>query len=112
MLFDNDWHYRNVGDKLGLKTGYTFNTSLIKNPQEMIKQFHARGVRVGLCINPTDGFYTHEANYKEAIKALGITQPTVVAFDPLNPMLLDVLFKYFLHPLEGLGVDFFGMIIV
>ena len=28
-------------------------------------------------------------------------------FDPLNPKLLDVLFKVFLHPLEAQGVDFF-----
>ena len=62
MLFDNDWHFRDVGSYAGLRTGYTFNRNLIRNPKEMIKQFHMRGVRVGLCINPTEGFYPHESN--------------------------------------------------
>lgn len=107
MLFDNDWHFRDVGSYTGLKTGYTFNRNLIRNPKEMIKQFHMRGIRVGLCINPTDGFYPHESNYQQVMQLMGLAQPALVKFDPLNPQLLDVLFKAFLHPLESLGVDFF-----
>ena len=33
MLFDHDWHYRNVGDYSGLKVGYTFNTNLFVIPR-------------------------------------------------------------------------------
>ena len=66
MLFDHDWHYRNVGDYTSLKVGYTFNSNLFRNPKAMIDKFHARGIRVGLCINPEGGFYPHEQYYKQA----------------------------------------------
>ena len=36
-----------------------------------------------------------------------INQSKIVMFDPLNPKLLDVMFKLLLHPLEAKGVDFF-----
>ena len=107
MLYDHDWHLRDVGENVGLKTGFTFNPELFPNPQETIQEFHKRGIRVGLCINPTNGIYPHEQYYKQASEYLQIKTPTVIDFDPLNPKLLDVLFKMFLHPLEALGVDFF-----
>ena len=107
MLFDHDWHIRNASNVKDLKTGFTFNTDLIKDPKIMINEFHKRGIRVGLCVNPTNGIYPHEEHYKEASEYLKITTPSVIQFDPLNPKLLDVLFKMFLHPLESLGIDFF-----
>ena len=107
MLFDNDWHIRNAGEYTNLKSGYTFNKELIKNPQEMIKAFHQKGIRVGLVINPTEGIYPHEENYPKAANYLKLKTPTIIQIDPLNPALLDILFKIFLHPLEEMGVDFF-----
>lgn len=107
MLFDHDWHIREYGDQKGIKSGFTFNANLFKDPKSMINDFHRRGIRVGLCVNPTNGIYPFEQYYKQASEYLNIKNPTVVQFDPLNPKLLDVLFKMFLHPLESLGVDFF-----
>ncbi len=107
MLFDHDWHIRNIGDYQGLKTGFTFNPELFPNPSETIQEFHKRGIRVGLCINPTNGIYPHEQYYPQAMQSLGIETPTILDFDPLNPKMLDVLLKMFLHPLENYGVDFF-----
>lgn len=107
MLFDHDWHYRNVGDYLGLKTGYTFNSNLFRDPKVMVDKFHQRGIHVGLCIDPTEGFYPHEQYYKQASEFLGVSDNKIILFDPLNPKILDVWFKAFLHPLENYGVDFF-----
>lgn len=107
MLFDHDWHIRKGENVDGLKTGYTFNKELFKDPKAMIEEFHKRGIKVGLCINPTNGIYPHEEHYQEAFQALNMEKPAIIQFDPLNPKLLDVLFKFFLHPLEGMGVDFF-----
>ncbi len=107
MLFDNDWHYRNVGNNTNLKSGFTFNGELFKDPKSMIDLFHVRGIRVGLCINPTEGIYPHEAFYKQASSYLNITDSSIIKFDPLNPKLLDIVLKMFLHPLELYGVDFF-----
>ena len=53
------------------------------------------------------GFFPHDAYYKPASEYLEIINSKVILFDPLNPKLLDVLFKVFLHPLEAMGVDFF-----
>ena len=107
MLFDHDWHYRNVGNFRDLKTGFSFNKQLFNDPQDMIQEFHRRGIRVGLCVNPTNGIYPHEVYYKQVSEALGLREPKIVLFDPLNPKLLDVMFKLLLHPLESMGVDFF-----
>ena len=107
MIYDHDWHIRDVGNYKKLKTGYTFNPELFPNPQNTIQDFHKRGIRVGLVVNPTNGFYPHEQYFPQLMEAMAMEQPAVVEFDPLNPKLLDVLFKYFLHPLEALGVDFF-----
>ena len=107
MLFDHDWHYRNIDGHKGLKTGFTFNKDLFIEPNKMIEDLHKRGIRVGLCVNPTNGIYPHEMFYQQASAALGITDSKVILFDPLNPKLLDVMFKMFLHPLEAQGVDFF-----
>ena len=107
MLFDHDWHLRNVGNYKGLKTGYTFNTDFFKDPKQMINEFHRRGIRVGLVVNPTGGIYPHEAYYNQASEYLQISDGSVINFDPLNPKHIDVMFKMFLHPLESIGIDFF-----
>ena len=107
MLFDHDWHIRNTPNYKYLKTGFTFNNNLIKDPKKMINEFHKRGIRVGLVVDPMLGFYPHEAFYKQASEALKIADNSIIAFDPLNPQLLDLYFKIFLHPLEATGVDFF-----
>ena len=107
MLFDHDWHIRNVDNYKDLKSGFTFNRELFKEPEKVIKEIHDKGIRVGLCVNPTNGIYPHEEYYKQVCQALGITESKVILFDPLNPKLLDVLFKLLLHPLEAKGIDFF-----
>lgn len=107
MLFDHDWHIRNVENNTNLKTGFTFNPELFKDPKSLIEEFHKRGIRVGLCVNPTNGIYPHEQYYPQAMEYLKLEAPTVIEFDPFNPKIVDVLFKMFLHPLEALGVDFF-----
>lgn len=107
MLFDNDWHYRDIGEYKALKTGFTFNDKLFKDPKALVHKFHSRGIRVGLCVNPSDGFYPHEAFYKQASEYLGISESKIILFDPLNPKLMDIYLKVFLHPLEAYGIDFF-----
>ncbi len=107
ILLDKDWHYRNIGEMKELKTGFTFNKDLFPNPQDTIYKLHEKNIRLGLRVDPTGGFYPHEQFYQQACQYLGIENSKIILFDPLNPKLMDVYFKLFLHPLEGLGVDFF-----
>ena len=107
VLFDHDWHYRTIGEFKDLKGGFTFNPALFTNPQATMEALHSRGIRTGLVVDPMQGFFPHDAYYKPASEYLEILNSKVILFDPLNPKLLDVLFKVFLHPLEAMGVDFF-----
>ena len=107
MLFDKDWHIRNVDKYHDLKSGFTFNPNLFKDPTSTIEELHKRGIKVGLRVDPGGGFYPHEQFFSVAAESLGINGSTIIKFDPLNPRLIDVYLKIFLHPLEGIGVDFF-----
>jgi alpha-glucosidase (family GH31 glycosyl hydrolase) len=73
----------------------------------MITDLHQKGIRVGLQINPKDGFFPHEEKYEEIKKFLEYDKEGIIQIDPLNPKILDALLKYGLEPLEDLGVDFF-----
>ena len=107
IVLDNNWHYTNTDQYKNLKTGFTFDKTLFANPLDTIKKLHQKNIRVGLYVNPKDGFYPHEDFYSKASEYLGISDNNIIKFDPLNPKVLDVYFKLFLHPLENLGVDFF-----
>ena len=107
IVLDNNWHYTNVGENKNLKSGFTFDKELFKNPKDTIKKLHEKNIRVGLYVNPKDGFYPHEEFYSKAKEYLGVSDNSIIKFDPLNPKILDIYFKLFLHPLEALGVDFF-----
>ena len=107
LLLDNDWHYRNVGDYKDLTSGFSFNSTLFSSPKKMIEYVHRRGIKFGLKVDPTQGFFPHEVFYKQASEFLGIEDSKIIMFDPLNPKVMDVYFKVFLHPLEAIGVDFF-----
>ncbi len=107
FLFDKDWHIRNAIEDHHLVTGFTFNQNLFPDPSRMIQDLHRHQVRVGLQINPKQGFYPHELYYQQACQYLGVDANKILLFDPLNPKFLDVYLKLFLHPLESLGVDFF-----
>ena len=107
MLFDHDWHIREKDDYSNIKGGFTFNPKLFNDPKIMIDNFHQRGIKVGLVVNPTEGIYSHDLYYTKACELLNVKTNTLIKIDPLNPKLLDVLFKVCLHPLEALGVDFF-----
>ena len=107
FVLDKKWHINEYKDVKNLKTGFTFNPNLFPNPQETINLLHEKNIRVGLNVNPFEGFYPIDSLYEKAAEFLGITNSNIITFDPLNPKLLDVYFKIYLHPLESLGVDFF-----
>jgi glycoside hydrolase family 31 len=107
ILLDHDWHIRDIDTYTKLKSGFTFNTNLFSDPKNMIDEFHKRGIRVGLITDPKDGFYNHEAFYKQAAEVLGVSDASKLPFNVLDPKTLDIYLKMFLHPLEMLGVDFF-----
>lgn len=107
LLLDKDWHIKETENEKDIRTGYTFNSALIRDPKAMLDDLHKKGVRVGLQIDPEGGFYPHEANYQTVKSFLEYQKEGVIAIDPLNPKMLDAVLKYGLIPLEEMGVDFF-----
>ena len=107
FLLDKDWHVRVGEDNKILETGYTFNKDLIPNPKELIDKLHEKNIKVGLQLNPIDGIHPHEEHYPDISEFFKVLDNKIIAFDPLNPVLLDAMYKFLLTPLRDLGVDFF-----
>lgn len=109
MLLDKDWHVRTYKGNEHLKTGFTFNKSLFASPSSMISYLHEIGVRVGLSINPKEGFYDIDDSYLQAKKYLELDSNGVIPFNVLNPKWVDVYLKLYIHPLDAMGIDFFWL---
>lgn len=107
LLLDKDWHIRNTENLTNIQGGFTFNKDLIKDPKNLIDKLHMKGIRVGLQVNPNEGFYPHDEKYNEVKNFLEYENEGIISIDPLNPKMLDALLKFGLYPLEELGTDFF-----
>ena len=107
LLFDEAWHKNTKDDNTKIKTGFTFNKDLIKEPEELIKEIHQKNIKIGLNINPIEGIASSEENYKLLADEFGITDEKTIAFDVKNYSLLNSYFKNIINPLENKGVDFF-----
>ena len=107
LLLDKDWHTRIYEGKEHLKTGFSFNNELIKDPSNMISYLNSKGIRVGLNINPTEGIYSFDNYYEKAKEYLQLNDKGVIPFNIYDSRFLDVYFKLFIHPLDALGVDFY-----
>lgn len=103
LLLDNDWH-----NKLdNTEAGFTFNKKLFAAPYEMISYVHNKGIRLGLSVNPTDGFYPNDEFYNQATKYLQKDSKGIIPFNVLAPRWIDVYLKLYIHPLDALEVDFY-----
>lgn len=107
IMLDKDWHVRiKEGDK-HLKTGFTFNGELFPEPAKLVDLLHSKGIRIGLNINPTEGFWPIDAYYEQALKYLQADERGVIPFNVYDPKTIDVYLKVFIHPLDTFGIDFF-----
>ncbi len=103
LLLDNDWHNK-VDDT---ESGFTFNKDLFKSPYEMISYVHNKGIKIGLSVNPTDGFYSLDEFYNQAKNYLTPDKNGIIPFNVLTPRWIDVYLKLYIHPLDALEIDFY-----
>ena len=108
-VIDMDWHLVDIDPKYGSGwTGYTWNKELFPDPQGFLQWLHGQGLRVTLNLHPADGIRAYEDIYPQMAEELGANaekeQP--VNFDAASPEFLQAYFKYFTHPQEAQGVDF------
>lgn len=107
LLLDEGWHEKELEDGTKVDTGYTFNKNLISNPEELINNLHEKNIHVGLNLNFKDGIRSHEEHYNDIASYFKITDNKIIAFDPLNPILLDGIYRFMISPLNNMGVDFY-----
>lgn len=107
IMLDKDWHIRLREGNNHLKTGFTFNGEYIQDPAKLVEFMHSKGIRIGLNINPVEGFYPIDTYYEEAKKYLQPLENGVIPFNVYDAKTIDVYLKIFIHPLDNFGVDFF-----
>ena len=107
ILLNNSWHMLPVDKKKVITSGFTFNKDRFSNPSAMINYLHTQGINVGLSINPMDGFYNVDDYFTKAGEYLGVDENGIIPFNVLEPRVVDVYLKLFIHPLDNLNVDFY-----
>lgn len=107
LLLDEGWHVKEATNGTKLSTGYSFNKNLIPNSSELINTLHEKNIHVGLHFNPVNGVHPHEDHYADLANHFGVTENKIIAFDPLNPVLLNAMYQFMISPLTKIGVDFF-----
>ena len=105
FLFDKDWSIKNT--KVSTSSGFTFNKSLIREPEKLISILHQMNVKVGVKVNPKDGIFPHEEYFPKAREYIQLNQKGYIDFNPFDARFMDLYFKLFLHPLEQMGVDLY-----
>ena len=103
FLLDNKWHKQHEN----LETGFTFNKELFSMPNKVIEMLHQNHIKVGLSVNPTEGFYPIDDTYNESKKYLQADAKGVIPFSVFNPRWIDVYLKMYIHPLDNLHTDFY-----
>ena len=106
LLLDYPWHLSKLTDGNTLFSGFSFHKTLFPNPNEFITQLHEKNIRLGVQFNPTQGIYSHEDHYVDIASYFRITDNKIIAFDPLNPVLLEAIYRFLISPLTKMGVDF------
>ena len=104
FLLDNGWS--KIDEKYpSVLNSFSFNKGLFPNPIEFINKVHEKKIKIGVKVNPQNGFHSVEDNFEMASKYLALNEKGYIDFNPYNMKNIDVLLKIFLHPLEKSGID-------
>lgn len=109
ILLNHDWHIRSFEKENHLHTGFTFNKDYFKFPPALVQKLHTKGIRLGLTVDPTEGFYPFDTYYEKAKTYITPDKKGVLPFNVLEPKVLDVYLKLFIHPLDNIGIDFYSL---
>jgi len=118
IVMDMDWHLIDT-QVPGVKraylnqvwTGYTWNKTLIPDPQALLRWLHDQGLHVTLNDHPADGIQPHEEMYSDYMRAMcqDPASGQTIPFDAGNKKYLDSFFQYSHAPREKEGVDFWWL---
>ena len=129
---DMDWHWTDVMTRFGEKakpdkpktkeelfyntllpgwTGYTWNTELFPDHQELLNWLHEHDFHVTLNVHPSQGIRFFESCYPAVCESMGLdaSKQENVSFDITDPAFRKAYFDLVHHPLEAEGVDFWWL---
>ena len=129
---DMDWHWTDVVDRFGEEakpekpkckeeiifntlmpgwTGYSWNTELFPDHQELLRWLHDQNFHVTMNVHPSQGVRFFEDCYEAVCKKLGKDPASkeAIPFDFTDPEFRRVYFEQIHHPLEDEGVDFWWL---
>ncbi|MBP3921098.1 MAG: DUF5110 domain-containing protein [Bacilli bacterium] len=103
IMLNNEWHLKNNT----VDSGFTFNQDIFKNPKGLVDFMHQNNIKFGLTINPLNGLSSIDPVYRETIKYLKPDKDGIIPFNVYDPKVIDVYLKFYIHPLDNLGIDFY-----
>jgi len=111
FIIDMDWHVTKTGNACSGWTGFSWNRSLIPDPDGLLQWLHGQGLITALNLHPAEGIHPHEDQYLPVAQAMGISpkKNEPIPFDIANPLFARVYFDKVLRPLEDQGVDFWWL---
>ena len=100
MIFDMDWHTEGW-------TGWTWDKSIIPDPEGLIDYMHQRGLKVALNLHPADGVDDDEDYFQEVRRDMGMPEDTKeVPWNLSDGRFYHSMFNRILRAREKQGVDF------
>ena len=101
VLLNNTWS--KDGDS------FTFNKTLFENPNKLLANIHLNNIRLGLTINPSNGFSKKEEYYDYLKQYLSENENGIIPFNINDNICLDAYLKIIIHPLDNIGIDFYNI---
>lgn len=105
ILINDSWSIRTSDNK----QSFSFNKDLFNNPKALVDSVHSSNIRLGITINPMNGFSNVEENYELLKKYLQPNDKGIIPFNVLNNRDIDAYLKLIIHPLDNLGIDFYNI---
>ncbi|MCR5077997.1 MAG: glycoside hydrolase family 31 protein [Prevotella sp.] len=103
MIFDMDWHTKGW-------TGWTWDKSIIPDPEGLIKFMHDKQLKVGLNLHPADGVDDDEEYFQDMVRDMRMPADTkVVPWQLEDSTFYRVMFRNILRKREAQGVDFWWL---
>ena len=100
MIMDMDWH-------LDGWTGWTWNKSIIPNPEGLIRWMHNQGLKVALNLHPADGVASYEEYFDDMRLDMGLDESTDrIPWQLEDSTFYRAMFKNIIRAREKQGVDF------
>jgi alpha-glucosidase len=121
LVIDMDWHTSQSqleaahevdqsGQQLGW-SGYTWNHLLFPDPEQLLAQLHASGLKTSLNLHPASGVQPWEDAYPAMAQAMGVDPSTrkYIPFDITDKKFATNYLNLLHHPLEKQGIDFWWL---